>query len=165
MRFYWSIDLAGLFLIESLSCSVLLVDSFHLVDCSPQASPVHGILQARILEWLAIPFSGRSSWPWNRTSVSCIAESFFFFFYQEAAKEAPKFIHLAPLDLGCSTWDLVFWPGIEPGPPALGALSLSHWTTKEVSKRTCICKHTIELTALFLFKVIIWIYFEHSFAI
>ena len=26
-------------------------------DCSPPGSPVHGILQARILEWVAIPFS------------------------------------------------------------------------------------------------------------
>ena len=29
-------------------------------------------------------------------------------------------------------WDLVPWPGIEPGSPALGAQSLSHWTTREV---------------------------------
>ena len=34
--------------------------------------------------------------------------------------------------LSCSTWDLVSWPGIEHGPPALGAWSLSHWTTREV---------------------------------
>ena len=34
--------------------------------------------------------------------------------------------------LSCSVWDLVPWPGIEPGPPALGAWSLSHWTTSEV---------------------------------
>ena len=29
-------------------------------------------------------------------------------------------------------WDLVPWPGIEPGPPALGAQSLNHWATREV---------------------------------
>ena len=29
-------------------------------------------------------------------------------------------------------WDLVPWPGIEPSPLALGAWSLSHWTTREV---------------------------------
>ena len=34
--------------------------------------------------------------------------------------------------LSCSMWDLVPWPGMEPGPPALGAQSLSHWTTREV---------------------------------
>ena len=32
----------------------------------------------------------------------------------------------------CSTGDLVPWPGIEPGSPALGTWSLSHWTTREV---------------------------------
>ena len=31
--------------------------------------------------------------------------------------------------LSCGMWDRVPWPGIEPGPPALGAWSLTHWTT------------------------------------
>ena len=35
------------------------------------------------------------------------------------------------LTLSCSMWDLVPWPGIEHGPPALGAWSLSHWPTRE----------------------------------
>ena len=34
--------------------------------------------------------------------------------------------------LSCCTWDLVPRPGIEHSPPALGAWSLSHWTTREV---------------------------------
>ena len=42
------------------------------VDCI-----VHGILQARILEWVAYPFSSGSSPPRNRTGVSCIAGGFF----------------------------------------------------------------------------------------
>ena len=33
------------------------------MDCSPPGSSVHGIFQARILEWVAIPFSGGSSGP------------------------------------------------------------------------------------------------------
>ena len=37
---------------------------------------VHGILQARILEWAAYPFSKQSSQPRNRTAVSCIAGEF-----------------------------------------------------------------------------------------
>ena len=32
----------------------------------------------------------------------------------------------------CGTWDLVPWPGIEARTPAMGAGSLSHWTTREV---------------------------------
>ena len=34
--------------------------------------------------------------------------------------------------LSCNLWDLVPWPGMEPGPPALGVWSPSHWTTREV---------------------------------
>ena len=37
------------------------------MDCSPPHSSVHGILQARILEWVAIPFSRESSWPRGQT--------------------------------------------------------------------------------------------------
>ena len=43
------------------------------VDCSPPDSSVHGILQARILEWVAISFSRGSSQPRDPTWVSCIA--------------------------------------------------------------------------------------------
>ena len=43
------------------------------VDCIPPGSSVHGILQARILEWVAISFSRGSSQPRDRTQVSCIA--------------------------------------------------------------------------------------------
>ena len=47
------------------------------IDCSPPGSSVLGILQARILEWVALSFSRGSSWPRDGTLVSCIAASFF----------------------------------------------------------------------------------------
>ena len=54
------------------------------MDCSPPGSSVHGILQARILEWVAIPFSWvaipfsrGSSQPRDQTRVSCVAGRFF----------------------------------------------------------------------------------------
>ena len=47
------------------------------VDCSPPGSSVHVILQARILEWVDIPFSRESSQPRDRTRVSHIAGRFF----------------------------------------------------------------------------------------
>ena len=56
------------------------------MDCSPPGSSVYGILQARILEWVAISFSKESSWPSNRTCVSCIAGRFFT---NWATREAP----------------------------------------------------------------------------
>ena len=43
------------------------------MDCSPPGSSVHAVLQARILEWVAIPFSSGSSWLRNQIRVSCIA--------------------------------------------------------------------------------------------
>ena len=42
------------------------------VDCNLLGFSVHGILQARILEWIAISFSRGSSRPRDRTQVSCI---------------------------------------------------------------------------------------------
>ena len=47
------------------------------MDCSSPGSSVHGILQVRILEWVAIPFSWESSPPKDRTWVSCVAGIFF----------------------------------------------------------------------------------------
>ena len=43
------------------------------MGCSPPGSSVHGILQARILEWVTIFFSRGSSQPRDQTQVSCIA--------------------------------------------------------------------------------------------
>ena len=47
-------------------------DSCDLMDCSLPGSSVHGILQERILEWVAIPLSRGSSQPRDQTQVSCI---------------------------------------------------------------------------------------------
>ena len=47
------------------------------MDSSPQGSTVHGILQARIIKRVAIPFSRGSSQPRDGTWVSCIAGRFF----------------------------------------------------------------------------------------
>ena len=55
------------------SCPILC-DS---MDGSPPGFSVHGILQARILEWVAIPFSRGFSRPKDRTCVSCIAGRFY----------------------------------------------------------------------------------------
>ena len=41
------------------------------LDYSPPGSSVHGILQDRILEWVAIPFSRGSCWARDQTRVSC----------------------------------------------------------------------------------------------
>ena len=55
------------------SCLILC----NLADCSLPDSSVHGVLKARILEWVTIPLSSGSSWPRDQTWVSCIAGRFF----------------------------------------------------------------------------------------
>ena len=48
-----------------------------LTLCNPMDYTVHGILQARILEWVAVPFSRGSSHFRDQTQVSCITGGFF----------------------------------------------------------------------------------------
>ena len=56
-----------------LSLTKLCQTLCDLMDCSSPGSSVHEISQARILEWVAIPFSRRSSQPRDRTQVFCIS--------------------------------------------------------------------------------------------
>ena len=51
-------------------CPVRLCDP---MDCNPPGSSVHGIVQARLLEWVAISFSRGSSQPRDQTCVSCVS--------------------------------------------------------------------------------------------
>ena len=57
------------------------------VDCSLPGSSVHGILQARILQWVAISFSRGSSRLRDQTQVSCIADRFLL--SESLTREAP----------------------------------------------------------------------------
>ena len=72
--------LTQLSILQRLLVVLLVTQSCQTVrepmDYSPPGSSVHGILQARILEWVAIPFS-RGSLPKGQTWVSHIAVGFF----------------------------------------------------------------------------------------
>ena len=61
------------------------------IDYSPPGSSVHGILQARILQWVAICFSRGSSWHRDWTQVSYIAGRLFIFW---ASREVVLFLFL-----------------------------------------------------------------------
>ena len=61
------------------------------MDCSPPGSSVHGILQARILEWVAMPSCRGSSWPRNRTHISHTGRRIL---YHCATWEAPILSHV-----------------------------------------------------------------------
>jgi len=69
------VRLYGLGCICVQSCSTLC----DPMDCSLQGSSLHGVLQAKLLEWVAISFSRWSSWPRDRTCVSCIGRWILFY--------------------------------------------------------------------------------------
>ena len=74
-------------------CLKVLVAQWYLTLCdpmdySPPGSSVHGIVQARIVEWVAISYSRGPSWPRDQTQVSCIAGRFLTV---RATREAPVF--------------------------------------------------------------------------
>ena len=84
------------------SCPTL----YNPVDYSPLGSSVHGILQARILEWVVISFSRGSSQSRDRTRVSCIAGRWFT---NRAMREALicHYILLKPKEQWHKEWALM----------------------------------------------------------
>ena len=131
-------------------------------DCSPPGSSVHGISQARILEWVAISSSRGSSQPRDWTHLSSLAGRFFtteppgekagkgsWKCYSKFHRQSSLFP--GSLTANCTTafggkkknffffwlcsaaWGLLApWPRIEPASPTVESRSLSHWTTREV---------------------------------
>ena len=74
-KFLYTKKRLGILCLKVCACSVIqlcptLCDS---MDCSLPGSSVHGISQARILQWVAIFFSRGSSWPKDWNCVSCIS--------------------------------------------------------------------------------------------
>ena len=74
-----------------------------LTLCDPVDSTVHGILQARILEWVTFPFSRGSSQPRDRTQVSHIAGGFFSSWATGKPKQNYCSKRVYDLDMGLET--------------------------------------------------------------
>ena len=70
---FWNLENWRVKVLVTQSCLTLC----DPMDYSPPSSSVHGIVQVRILEWVAIPFSRISFQPSNRTQGSCIEGRFF----------------------------------------------------------------------------------------
>ena len=77
-RRWFLLILCPLFLISCLQCDLLCCWAQSCpalcspVVCSPPGSSVHGLFQARILEWVAMPSSRGSSPPRDQTHISCV---------------------------------------------------------------------------------------------
>jgi len=112
-------------------CVCLFIQS-NPIDCSLPDSSVQGILQARILEWVAIPFSRGSSqprdWtlsPWALCHQFCLSHPYLFLFLKFSLCLFMWLCQVLVVALGtfdlcrgmwtpsCSMWDLAPWQGIE----------------------------------------------------
>ena len=141
-------------------------DSSDPMDCSLPGSSVHGIFQARVLEWGAIAFSlfkasillfcilnlpppRVHSWA-PAVGDGLKATASFVYLYGRVkiihvGKVCPFFFFFWPHQVACGI--LVPQPGIKPSLPALGAPSLNHWTARECfstkSLQSCptLCDH------------------------
>ena len=64
-------------IVISMKVAQLCLTPCDPMGCRLPGSSVHRILQARILEWVAVPFSRGSSWPRSQTGISSIVDGFF----------------------------------------------------------------------------------------
>ena len=104
---------SGVCVLSCFSCVRLC----NPMDCSPSAASVHGILQARILEWVAMPASRGSSWPRDWTRVSQSPASAGGLFTTSATWEAwllvvsgiPWFVDASLQSLPPSSHGLLLW--------------------------------------------------------
>ena len=85
------------------------------MDCSLSGSSVHGILQAGILKWVAMPSSRGSCGHWDWTNIFCIAGGLFTHWATWEAQIGKRYIYISP-----PSWPCLPLPHLTP----LG----HHWT-------------------------------------
>ena len=108
------------------------------MDSSLPGSSVHGIFQARVLEWVAISFSKGSSWPRDRTQVSRIVDRRFAVW---ATRELHESSSICPLKrmteahtVWCPTYTLAWWECVLFSPDSEETVSSCTWSGCEVYK-------------------------------
>ena len=129
-----------------------------LMDLSLPSSSVHGILQARILEWVAISFSRGSSRPRDQTRISCGSCTVGGFWplspWGEPSLLPPPTFCLSPCFLPLVLLSLLWPPALLSGPPVSLLASLcclvqgesplfrnisSHWALGDPCVCVCVC--------------------------
>ena len=102
-------------------------------DCSYQGSPVHGIFQAKIQEWVASFFSRGSSWPKDRTHISWIGRRIL----QHWATQEATIAHRPVLTLQCTLQEHLI----------LRRIWLTRWETSlSCVLEKCVCWKHVNLT-------------------
>ena len=118
-----------------MECMKVKVAQSCLTFCDPMDYTDHAILQIRILEWVAFPFSKGSSQPRDETQVSCVAGGFFT---NWAIGEVDSSVQFSFSVMSDSLWLYGLQHGRLPCPtPAPGACSkscpLSQWCHPTIS--------------------------------
>ena len=125
-------------------------DSLQPMDFSPPVSSVHGILQARIQEWVAIPFSRGSSQPRDQTWVSHIAGRFFAIW---ATREDPAGKNLPAMQ---ETWVWSLEDPLEKGMATHSSIAWGiPWTERPGRLQSLGCKELDTTERLTLFYILI----------
>ena len=104
---------------ESLLVAQSCLTLCNPMDCGSPSSSVHGILQARILEWVAIPFSRESSQPRDWTQVSSNAGRFFTVWVTREALSEGKAEAII-----WGHWSALYLLFLQPSKPSLKVLEL-----------------------------------------
>ena len=104
------------------SRSVVSVGPHRLYICDPMDYTVHGILQARMLKWVAVPFSRESSQPRDWTQVSHIAGRFFTSW---DTREAQEYCSGYPFSSGSS------WPKNRIGVSSIAGGFFMNWAIRK----------------------------------
>ena len=101
----WSNQVAAYVCLVTQSCPILC----NPMDCSLPGSSVHGILQARIMEWVAMLSSRGSSQPRNWIQVSCIASGFFTDWATKEAQVATYTISINRVQFTLQFTTSIYW--------------------------------------------------------
>ena len=116
-RRYWGKYIQNVCMLVSQTCPILC----DLMDCS-LCSSIHGNLQARILEWVAIPFSRQSSWLSDWTPIACIAGGFLTVWATREAhiqNSKRKLCHVRLLPVCLPFIHLSIHPSLPPSLPSI----------------------------------------------
>ena len=98
---------------------------------------VHGILQARILEWVAFPFSKESSQPRDWNQVSCIAGRFFTSW---ATRKSPRILQWVAYPFSSKSFQPRNWTQVS----CIGGRCFNLWATREALTMVGKLKDTAE---------------------
>ena len=103
-----------------------VISDCNPMDCNLPGSSVHGISQARMLEWIAISFSRESFWLRDWTCVSCMGRQFL---YELSYKGSPRILKWVADPFFCGS----SWPRNWTGFSCIAGGFFTNWAIREAN--------------------------------